>query len=59
MFVLASICKSSFTRLCGGDDTSALDERVGKGGLAVVDYARITVRTLKLVLGAAVTYHAQ
>jgi len=59
LFVLASIRKSSFTSFCGGDNTSALDKRVGKGGLAMVDYTGKTVNTLNLVAGGTITYHAQ
>jgi len=38
LFILARVRKTLFSRLGCGDDTSALDKGVGKGGLSVVDY---------------------
>ena len=37
LLVGASIGETSLTSLGGGNDTGTLDERVGKGGLAVID----------------------
>jgi hypothetical protein len=37
LLVGTSVCETRWSGLCGGDDTSALDEGVSKGGFAVVD----------------------
>jgi hypothetical protein len=37
LLVGTSVGETSLTGLCGGNDTSTLDERVGKGGLSVID----------------------
>jgi hypothetical protein len=37
LFILTGVCESSFTSLCGRDDTSALDQGVGEGRFAVID----------------------
>jgi hypothetical protein len=41
LLVGSGICETGGSSLGGGDNTSALDEGVGEGGLAVVDYSGV------------------
>ena len=60
LLILTGVSQASVTSCGGGDDTSRSDERVGKGGFAVIDVSdhrhvtdvvRLALNQLKLIDG--------
>lgn len=59
LLVRTSVGETSLTSLGGGDNTGTLDERVGKGGLSVVDFSRWSAHVLFICSLSCIAYRGQ